>query len=249
ASKAMNLYEQGYLSQAYIEIDKLHDLSITYDNIEAKIMALIIQAELQISYENFTDARHSIAQVLEIVMVNPAEHPAYAEYIAAIDMYFSARADSAVISRKKLSKYLATYPDFAQSSNYYVRRIEAHIFAAEGHKNKAISMLQKQMEHYINNSHFLSAIYTGYEILDLQWKNDMDSYFKTINRIQEFTTFDYPILKYRAKYFAYKKDFINAAILMQELKPKAREFWMVDDQLLLEEYQVKAQNFAGTAKD
>ncbi|MCF6289194.1 MAG: winged helix-turn-helix domain-containing protein [Proteobacteria bacterium] len=72
-SKAMNLYEQGYLSQAYIEIDKLYDLSITYDNIEAKIMALIIQAELQLYYKNLTDARQSIAHVLDIVMFNPAQ--------------------------------------------------------------------------------------------------------------------------------------------------------------------------------
>lgn len=240
-SKARNLYEQGYLNQANSEIDKLHALSIKYDNIEAKIIGLIIQAELQISYCDFVDARHTITQMLDIVMVNPADHPAYAEYIAIIDMYLSARTDNAVASRNKMNKYLISFPSLAESASHHLRRIEAHIFAAEGYKNKAISMLQKLMQYYISNSHYLYANYVGYEILELQWQNDMDSYLKTVNRVQEISTFGYPILKFKAKYFAYQKDFLNAAILMQELKPKAREFWTIDDQLLMEEYQQKAQ--------
>ena len=69
----------------------------------------------------------------------------------------------------------------------------------------------------------------------------MQGYLKTLNQVQELTTFDYPILKYRAQYHAYQDDFINATILMQELKPKAREFWSIDDQLLLEKYQQHSQ--------
>ncbi len=241
-SKARNLYEQGYLNKSKIQIDKLYSLSITYDNIEAKIMALIIQAELQISYKNFDDARHTVTQMLDIVKVNPADHPAHAEYIVAIDMFLSALADSAVVSRKKMNNYLNLYPLLTQSMSHHLQRIEAHIFAAEGYSNKAISMLQKLMDYYISNNHLLYASYIGYEILELQWQNDMDSYLKTINRVQEISTFDYPILKFRAKYFAYQEDFFNATILMQELKPKAREFWSNDDQLLLENYQLKLNN-------
>ncbi len=237
--KARNLYEQGYLKKSKREIDKLQAISISYDNIEAKIMALIIQFELEISYKEFDSARYTIKQLLGIVMVNPAQHPSHAEYIASIDMYLSALTDSAIISRKKMNDYLKLYPSLKQSIGAALIRVEAHIFAAEGYRNKAISMLQEQMEYRIKDSHFLDASYIGYEILELQWQNDMVGYLKIVNRIQELTTFDYPILKYRAKYLAYKKDYINAVILMQELKPKARGFWTIDDQLLLEQYQKK----------
>ncbi len=242
ASKARNLYAQGYLTKAIAEIDKLQGLSIKYDNIEAKIMALTIQTEMQIVYNKLTEAKNTVKQMLGIVMINPNEHPVYAEYIVALDMYLSARTENAVVARKKLNDYLTAYPILIESISDYLPRIEAHIFAAEGYKNKATTMLTKLMEHHIGNSHFLEASYIGFEILELQWQNDMDSYLKTLNRIQELTSFQYPTLKFRAQYFASQNDFLNAAILMRELKPKAREFWSIGDQLLLEKFQSELKN-------
>ena len=237
--KATNLYEQGYRIQAKQEVKRLMDLSVDHQIIEAKIMALIVQAEMGITYKNFDQARQTTNQLLEIVTANPSSFPTYADYILVLDMYLSACMDNAKVARTKMNDYLNSYPGLSESLKQYLPRIEAPIIAKEGFNKKAISMLEQLMQIKITNRQILEASYIGYEILDLQWQQDMDAYFKTLNRIQEITNFKYPIHKYRAKYLAHKNDFINAAILMKELKPKAREFWTDRDQILLEEYQRK----------
>ncbi len=243
-SKARNLYEQGFRKKALYFIEKLQDMGVKYANNEAKVIALIIQAELQVTYNDIDAGKDAINKLLKITSINPQEYPANIEYIAAIDMYISARWDEVKSAREKTASYLKSYPSLKQSIALHLRRIEAHLLAREGYRNKAIDMLNKLMNDYIEQQYILYAMYVGYEILEFQWQHDMEGYLKTLNRVQELVSFDYPILKFRAKYFAYKKDFLNAVILMQELKPKAREFWNIDDQLLLEEYQQKAQGIS-----
>ena len=239
--KASNSYEQGFKTQAQESINKLLDLSVEYQLLEAKIMALIVQVEMQISYRQFTEAHHTTEQLLSIIKVNPSAHPTYNDYIIAIDMYLSARNDKATIARDKMDFYLSTFPELADSLKPYLPRIEAHIIAKEGFKSNSIDMLQQLMQTQIESHHLLDASYIGYELLDLMWQHDMPGFIKTTNRIEEISGFDYPILKYRAQYLAAQKDFLNATILMQELKSHAREYWTHKDQLILETYQHSSQ--------
>ena len=78
-------------------------------------------------------------------------------------------------------------------------------------------------------------------LLDLQWKTNKKDYVKTMNYLDELSTFKYPMDKYKAQYLAYNKDYINAYTLMAELKAKSNEFWSTQDQMKLEEYQQLAQ--------
>jgi DNA-binding winged helix-turn-helix (wHTH) protein/tetratricopeptide (TPR) repeat protein len=235
--KASNLYEQGFLSPANAAISELMNLSLDYQLLEAKIMALIVQTELQISYQQLTQARQTVDLLLAIISLNPDAHPTYNGYIIALDMYVSARSDDATTARVKINNYLSTYPGLNESLAPYLPRIEAHVLAKEGFKDKAIGMLQKVMQKYIENQHYLDASYVGYELLDLLWLFDNQSFYKTINRIQELTSFSYPVQKYQARYYAAQNEYLNASILMRELKSKSREFWSHNDQLELEEYQ------------
>ena len=240
-SKARNLIQQGYRQQAKQVIDKLNKLSVTYANNQPKVIALTIKAELQILYHEIKSAKTTLQQLVAIVSTNPEDYPADAPYIAAVDMYFSARFESSQFARKKMETYLTTYPILKSYIPIELRRIEALILAQEGYATKSSEILHKLMRNYLDEKQILEALYVGYEILEVQWQHNMQDYLKTLNQIQELSTFDYPILKFRAQYYAYENDYINAAILMQELKPKAREFWTVDDQLLLEKYQEQSQ--------
>ncbi len=240
-SYARNLMQQGYRQQAQQSIDKLNQFSITYANNQPKVIALTIQTELQILYGDIDSAKTTMKQLLAIISINPEDYPADAPYIVALDMYISARFESTEQAREKVKNYLANYPSLKSYILTELRRVEAHILAKEGYRVKSSEILHSLMNDYLESNHILDAMYIGYEILEIQWQRDMDDYLKTLNLLQELATFDYPILKFRAQYRAYKNDYINAAILMQELKPKAREFWTVNDQLLLEDYQEKSQ--------
>ncbi len=97
------------------------------------------------------------------------------------------------------------------------------------------------MNGYIAANNIRYALYAGYSMLELQWKNNMEDYVKTMNYLDEISTFKYPIHKYKAQYLAYNKDYINAYVMMVDLKSKANEFWTTNDQIFLEQYQQLAQ--------
>jgi len=63
----------------------------------------------------------------------------------------------------------------------------------------------------------------------------------TLNYLDELSTFKYPLHKYKARYLADNKDFINAYVMMADLKSKANQFWTTEDQILLENYQELAK--------
>ena len=240
-SKARSLMQQGYRKKAMESIDILNQLSVKYANNQPKINALTLQAELRLIYHESDAAIETVNQLLAIINPNPEDYPSDAAYIFSMDMYLSARFESVELTQQKVKMYVNKYPQLKTELATELRIIEALSLSKQGYSSKSSEILYDIMNVYLSQNDILDAIYIGYEILGIQWQTDMQGYLKTLNQVQELTTFDYPILKYRAQYHAYQDDFINATILMQELKPKAREFWSIDDQLLLEKYQQQSQ--------
>ncbi len=240
-SKARSLMQQGYRKKAMESIDILNQLSVKYANNQPKINALTLQAELRLIYHESDAAIETVNQLLAIINPNPEDYPSDAAYIFSMDMYLSARFESVELTQQKVKMYVNKYPQLKTELATELRIIEALSLSKQGYSSKSSEILYDIMNVYLSQNDILDAIYIGYEILGVQRQTDMQGYLKTLNQVQELTTFDYPILKYRAQYHAYQDDFINATILMQELKPKAREFWSIDDQLLLEKYQQHSQ--------
>ncbi|WP_395374003.1 winged helix-turn-helix domain-containing protein [Marinicella sp. W31] len=240
-SKARNQLEWGLKQEALDSIDALNQLGVNYSTQQAKVKAYVILVELHVSYRQFAQARATVDQLLAIISQNVEDYPSDAGYVAAMDMYLTARMESAEIARAKIEAYEQAYPGLVQSMTEEWPRIEAQILAKEGYRQDAINKLQQLLERQIRNDNTLEARYVGYELLDLQFEFDMDGFAKTLNKILELPGFDYPVMKYQAQLQAHNDRYIEASATLFELKGHAGQFWTAADQLLLEAYQKQAQ--------
>ena len=246
-SKARNQLEWGLKQEALQSIDALNQLGVAYSTQQAKVKGYAILVELYVSYRQFAQARTTADQLLAIVIQNPEQYPSDALYVAAIDMYLSARMESPELARTKLQTYQQNYPGIQDMIPQEWPRIEAQILAQEGYTQDALSLLQPLFEAQIKRNKILEARYVGYEMLDMQWNFDMQAYATTLSQLLELDGFDYPVLKYQAQLQAHNKQFVEASATLYELKAHAGQFWTAKDQLLLESYQQEAQNNGDTA--
>ncbi|MCF6289193.1 MAG: winged helix-turn-helix domain-containing protein [Proteobacteria bacterium] len=239
-NKARSQSGQGYRTQSINTLEKLTLLSAKIGAKQPKVFGYRALIEQQIAYNDFDAAQLSIKEFITYVSETPEDYLASVGYLATFDMYISARFDDPVLARNKMNQYLQTHPEMKEYLADELKRIEAHILAKEGFIIRAARDLHSLMNYYINKGRVMKGLQVAYEVLELQWLNDMDGFEKTLIQVNEIAVFEYPIVKFRAQLLAFKKDYINAVMLMQDLKPKAREFWSIEDQLLLEKYQQKA---------
>ena len=240
-SKARNQLESGMKQAALDNIDVLNQLGINYSTQQAKVKAYIILVELHVSYRQFDQARTTVDQLLAIISQNVEDYPSDAGYVAAMDMYLTARMESAEAARTKVQAYEQAYPGIVQSMAEEWPRIEAQILVKEGFRQDGINTLQQLFKKQVQNRNTLEARYVGYELLDLQWQFDVQGFATTLNKMLELPGFDYPVMKYQAQLQAHNNKYIEASATLFELKGHAGEFWTAEDQLLLESYQQQVQ--------
>jgi len=239
-NKARSQSGQGDRTQSINTLEKLTLLSAKIGAKQPKVFGYRVLIEQQIAYNDFDAAQLSIKEFITYVSETPEDYLANVGYLATFDMYFSARFDDPILARNKMNQYLQNHPEMKEYLADELKRIEAHILAKEGFIVRAVRDLHSLMNYYINKGRVMKGLQVAYEVLELQWLNDMDGFEKTLIQVNEIAVFEYPIVKFRAQLLVFKKDYISAVMLMQDLKPKAREFWSIEDQLLLEQYQQKA---------
>lgn len=220
------------------------ELRLTNKGNEAKVIALILQIDLGIIYQDYAAAKLRIKQVLDIIKTEPDSFPPiYKDMIRVYDLYVDALTENPQSVRSKVDKYLVKFTDLKSSYTNEFNLIQATLLNKEGFKSQAVKVYRQVMQDYTQVNHIRYALNAGYKILDIQWQNNRQDYIKTMNYLDEIAIFKYPIYKYKAQYLADSKDYISAYVMMQDLKGQANQFWTVQDQILLEEYQNLAQKY------
>jgi hypothetical protein len=199
--------------------------------------------ELNILYKDYHQAKTNVKQMLNIIEGgNQTYPPILNDLVLAYDMFIAALSEQPSIARLRIKKHLKSNPNIKSFFEKELRMIEATLLVKENKKLMALQIYHELLQDYISDNQLQEAFYyAGYPILDLQWQNDMDDYVKTMNYINEIAIFKYPIHRYKAQYLALTNDYINAYVMMVDLKSKAHEFWTTNDQLLLENYQELAK--------
>ena len=232
----------GLRKQAQISIHKLRDLSLTNTGNEAKVIALILQIDMDILYQDFESAKRPMQQLMQIAKTNPDSFPPiYKSMIKVYNLLVNSLNEPYTEVRKELSQQFLLDHELETKYEKELTLIKANLLKQEGFKDEAVKAYRRAMNGYMKVNNVRYGLYAGYSILDIQWINDKENYIKTMNYLDELSTFKYPIHKYKAQYLAYNKDYINAYVMMADLKAKANEFWTTQDQITLEEYQQLAQ--------
>jgi len=241
-SKVKNQAYHGLKKQALASISQLEELGTVHSNPEALVMALSLGAELNILYKDFASAQTNIEKLLKIIKTSPQEIiSGYNSLIIIDDMQITALTEPPVQARKSINNHLNLHPQLKLHNNSQLQLIEAIILNKEGAHTKSAKLMHELMNDHLKVNRIQQGINIGYKILDIQWHNDIQDYVKTMNHLSELATFKYPILKYKAQYLAANNDYINAYVMMMQLKGKANQFWTTKDQILLEEYQQQAK--------
>jgi DNA-binding winged helix-turn-helix (wHTH) protein/tetratricopeptide (TPR) repeat protein len=233
----------GLRKQALANIEKLKQLAFSHNDDENVVLALVKSVELHILFQEYQSAQADIKQLKAILTTpNHAVSPVYQMAISIYEVWVAAYTDPPKLSRSKFDQHLKQFPDthivFAKEMRY----VNAIILSRTGFDNaQAIKDFRELIELFKNENEVYNALDVGFLLLDLQWKISKEDYVKTMNHLDELSTFKYPMDKYKAQYLAFNKDYINAYVTMADLKSKANEFWTTQDQMKLEEYQQLAQ--------
>lgn len=228
----------GEYDQAMDTLEQLMELSLQKNDISSRVIALIQLVDIHILYKKYETARTYTDKLLEIANDNPQGFiPAYNELIVAYDIYVSILIQEPEISRKKIKHYLDKYPNIRNNYKLEFEKFEAALLNKEGFKNESANKYHNLMNEYLQQNRTIPALYTGYDILDIQWHNNHNDFIKTLNLLEELSVFKYPVLKYRAMESANNHDLTTAYALMADLKSRANQFWTIEDQLTLESYK------------
>lgn len=236
--RAENLAYFGEYTQAMETINQLMELSLQKNDLSSRVIALIQKTDIHILYKEFDAARTDTDKLLNIAHENPEGFiPAYNELIIAYDIYVSTLLQQPEATRKKIEDYLKKYPDIRKNYKLEFEKFEAALLNQEGFKNEAVNIYHELVNEYLKQNRMIPALYTAYDILDIQWQNNHSDFVRTLNLLEEISVFKYPVLKYRAMESAKNHDLITAYALMVDLKSKANQFWTTEDQLTLESYK------------
>ena len=173
----------------------------------------------------------------------PSEHIGFASLVILV----SSRVDPVDIARKKINDYLTAYPQAMESTKaaLNVSRALGHITVRSGHISEGIQQLEKAEKKHRDNFEFSVANYIGMEILEILIDHPELEYKATLNRLELEMGYYYLFYKLKAGFLAREGHYRQAALLMEENKLRANEFWSEKDQLLLEQYK---RGFQGLLK-
>ncbi len=235
-------YELGDLSAFQQSIDALNQMSVDYASLQPKVKALVLEADMAIAYGQYRQARTAVNTLLEIVVTRPDDYPTDAPYVAALDIYLTARTEPAAVAKAKRTKYLSAYPELAEWIGHELMFIDAHIMATEGYKLQATKKLASLENIYLKTGDISFANDTNYAIIRLLIDQLADEKSNQVvkaalERLAGRDHFAYPFKKFKAQWLVQQNKLIQAITLMSELKAQAKDFWTPQDQLLLEKWQ------------
>ncbi len=238
-AKSQSQAETGFRQLALNNLDLLVELAQTHASQKLEIQANMRKAVLFLLYKEYDLCKQTLAALSQLI--NSNSHLKIIEFpqVAALDIFVTARTEEPEIARTKLNTYLESTPHLEQFISTQIERTEAQILFKEGFSKDAMQVLEKLIEENLKKQLTLDAIQHGYELLEMQWQSNSPLFEVTLNQLQALTHFDYPVLKFRAQNHFSKNEFIKANALLEQLKSTANDFWTADDQLLLEEYQLK----------
>ncbi len=232
----------GLRKQALANIEKLKELGTSQNNHENTVIALIKSINLHVLYKSFDSAQADIEQLNDILAItNVNVSPVYQAAVGLYKLYVAAHLEDPKKARHKFDQHLEQFPKVHAMFGKEIRYINAIILSKTNFQPQAVKEYRELIKTFKDENEMYNALDVGYLLLDLQWKSNKQDYVKTLNYLDELSTFKYPIYKYKAQYLAYNKDFVNAYIMMADLKSKANEFWTTNDQILLEQYQELAK--------
>ena len=183
--KAENQSYLGLRNEALVTIDELLDLGLKYNDLTAKVIAYALLSDLHIIYKDYSSARSSVDQLLEIDESKPAGYvSAYKDIIFAYDLYVYALTEPADNASEKLQSYIKDNESFMTNYSKEVKKIEAIILNKQGSKIDAVKKYHELIVEYTAANQTLNALHSGYEILEIQWQNDMQDYVKKM--LEEF---------------------------------------------------------------
>ncbi len=236
-TRARSQYEQGELAAAKESIEALHQMAVTYASLQPKVKAWIIEVELAITHGDYQEARRVVNLLLATILEDPEAYPLDGPYTVALDLYTDLLNKEIESVRTKKQQYLSAYPQLAEWIEYELKRIDAHLMAADGYQQEAIAKLYELEQAYLVQQDILTANYIAREIIELHEPNDTTGIEKVINRVKNRPHFVYPINKFQAQALHQQGKLIPAITLLSELKIQANDFWTPKDQLMLESWQ------------
>jgi len=151
--------------------------------------------------------------------------------------FMRSRYESIDIALEKIKTMKQRFPELFEIYASDMKRAQAHIQIRMGQVNSGLELLTKVEQAYrdINEHHV--ANYVGFEILEVMSEHPGHDYQTVINRVGDYTNYDYLFFKLQAQFKAKEGDYIAATMLMNENKLKANQLWTAKDQLLLESYE------------
>ncbi len=240
--KTENQIYYGLKEEAIETINKIKALDLESESLELKIVALSLSFELNQIHKNYQQSKVNIDQMKVLIENEQNDYPPiYNDLILTYDMFIAALTEKPEMAKLVMKQNLESNPNISSLFEKEVRMINAIILVKENKKILALEIYKNLLNEYINTHKIQDALYyAGYPMLDLLWESNKTEYSQTMNYLSEIATFSYPINKYKAQYLAFKMDYVNAYLMMVDLKSKANQFWTASDQLLLEHYQQKS---------
>ena len=240
--KIDTLANNGFRILANVAIEDLKELGTTHASYDNKVAAIIKNIDTDILYKDYDSAKRNTTLLTNIVENTDAQiAPVYQYAVKIYELYVAAYTEPPKQARLMFDNYQHDYPKLQEFFAKEMRYVKNIFVSKDGFKSEAIKEYHELIEIFREENQIYNALDIGYLLLDLLWQNDKQDYQKTMNYLDEISTFKYPINKYKAQFLAFNKDYINAYVMMVDLKSKANEFWTTKDQILLEGYQQLAQ--------
>ncbi len=210
---------------AALELNKTLDIPIE----RATIFEYLI--DLHLTFNKLNEVELYLTQLSELRKKNSAKRIntilKRAELKYALASKNSQKAESVITTVDEQSIISLYYGDLSLLKN--------SLIAAENHYLKALQEASQ-------TSDYLKIVQVMNRLNKLYLQTDNLSIEKADNNIvliEQYNPVAYPYLKYKAMLYYKQGKKIKAISLLQELKLKANDFWQVEDQLLLEKYQLQ----------
>lgn len=234
--------ETGQHTLARQQIQAMESLSNQSDGLLMSARTLQTRAYLAIARGDHDKALTDIESLNDLLRSgDPSLEPLVTiTYLYEVYIHFKQSDLEAFESR--FVEFQETWSRFEQDLEPFQYRLRGFWFALQNQYAEAERLFSVEIEASLLQGWNNWAIYTCYDLLDVQRRNGYVHFDRTLEQLASIRAVDYPYLKYAAEYQAFLGNPDQAFEMMTALRQTAGDFWTVDDQALLETYRERALN-------
>ncbi len=237
-STILNL--RGYFDWSQKSIDRMKQIGVETNSDFYPFLAEFLTIHMLYVQNEFGKAMKHV-DIMKVSTIEKSNLPTVRYGLYLLDILISSRAMPADEAFTKTEDYIQRFPALMEKFSTEIARAQGHVAVRSGQIKDGLRLLKESEQAFRDRQEIHVANYVGFEILEVLLRYPELEYQDTINRLEANTHYDYLFFKLKAQFLAREGNYLDAVLLMQENKLRANQLWKPEDQLLMEDYQLRSR--------